>query len=68
MTQEQLKAKLEKLEERLFQEQCRLHQQINNIGWGAGMRRIHVTPSFKKEDAIKRQIEKIKKQLKQTLS
>lgn len=64
MTREKLYAKLEKLECRLYQEQMRLHQQINNIGWGAGMRRTRVTPSFAKEDAIKRQIEKVKEQLK----
>lgn len=64
MTREKLYAKLEKLECRLHQEQSRLYQQINNIGWGAGMRRVRVTPSFAKEDAIKRQIEKVKEQLK----
>ena len=36
---------------------------INNIGWGAGMRRGHVTPSFLKEDRLKERLRKIDEQI-----
>ena len=37
---------------------------INNLGWGAGMRRVHVIPSFTRTDRISSRIEEVEEKLK----
>lgn len=52
---------LEEQYEKARQDEIRI---MNNIGWGAGMRRVHVTPSFSRTDRISRRIEEVEDKLK----
>ena len=64
--EEKLKKLLEKksdLEHRLYLEQCRQHERINNMGWGYGMRHAKLNFSTTKEDRILQRIEKVEKQI-----
>ena len=64
--EERLKKLLEKksdLEHRLYLEQCRQHERINNMGWGYGMRHAKLNFSTTKEDRLQERIEKIDKQI-----
>ena len=67
MTKEQkinkLLAKKSDLEDRLFNEQCRQHERINNMGFGYGMRNSKIGFSTRKEDNLRERIEKINKQI-----
>ena len=63
-SKETLQKRLKRLVERLYNEKLRLHRVIDNIGWGAGMRRVKCTPSFQKEDELQKRIDVIKGQLK----
>lgn len=51
------------LEHRLYLEQCRQHERINNMGWGYGMRHAKLNFSTTKEDRLQARIEKIDKQI-----
>ena len=51
-----LRSRLERLEESLRNEKMRLHRQIDDTGWGAGMRRTRCTPSFRREDDLRAQL------------
>lgn len=53
------------LEERLMNEKLRLHKQISNLGWGAGMRRVKITPSFRKEDSLLEKLNNVNLQIKE---
>lgn len=58
-----LQEKKSDLEHRLYLEQCRQHERINNMGWGYGMRHAKLNFSTTKEDRILQRIEKVKKQI-----
>lgn len=58
-----LRRRLERLEESLRNEKLRLHRQIDNTGWGAGMRRTKCTPSFRREEELESKIEALKTQI-----
>lgn len=63
---ERLQKLLEKksdLEHKLYEEQVRQHQRINNMGWGYGMRHAKFNFSTTKEDRLQARIEKIDKQI-----
>lgn len=63
---ERLQKLLEKksdLEHKLYEEQVRQHQRINNMGWGYGMRHAKLNFSTTKEDRLQARIEKIDKQI-----
>lgn len=49
----------------LEREKERLISAVNNIGWGAGMRCAHVTPSFAKEDRLRERLKMIDEQIKE---
>lgn len=51
------------LEHKLYEEQLRQHQRINNMGWGYGMRHAKLNFSTTKEDRLQARIEKIDKQI-----
>lgn len=51
------------LEHKLYEEQCRQHERINNMGWGYGMRHAKLNFSTTKEDRLQERIEKIDKQI-----
>jgi len=53
----------DKLEAMLYAEKERVTGVMNNIGWGAGMRRVKVTPSFTKEDKILSNLKDIQAQI-----
>lgn len=59
-----LQKRLKGLEERLYNEKLKLHRMIDDMGWGAGMRRVKCTPSFRKENELQKRIDVIKDQLK----
>jgi len=67
MTKEERLKKLQEkksdLEHRLYLEQCRQHERINNMGWGYGMRHAKLNFSTTKEDRILQRIEKVEKQI-----
>ena len=56
---EKIKNRIEKLEEKLFEEKLNSHRKINNLGWGYGMRCVKM-PTFTKEDRIEKRIEELK--------
>ena len=58
-----LEKRLERLEESRSKENARLTRVMNNIGWGAGMRRTKCTPSFAKRDSIDEKIRNVKRLL-----
>lgn len=58
-----LNRKLSRLRDSLKREQEKTTRVMNNIGWGAGMRRTKCTPSFRREDEIKEKIEEVELQL-----
>ena len=58
-----LQEKKSDLEHRLYLEQCRQHERINNMGWGHGMRHAKLNFSTTKEDRILQRIEKVEKQI-----
>lgn len=60
---EALNRRLSRLQDSLRKEQEKTTRVMNNIGWGAGMRRTKCTPSFRREDEIKYKIEEIELQL-----
>lgn len=60
---EALERQLSRLETSLLKEKGRTTRVMNNIGWGAGMRRTKCTPSFRREDELKEKIEVVKFQL-----
>ena len=60
---QKLLAKKSDLEHRLYEEQLRQHQRINNMGWGYGMRHAKLNFSTTKEDRLQERIEKIDKQI-----
>lgn len=60
---EVLERKLSRLETSLSKEKEKTTRVMNNIGWGAGMRRTKCTPSFKREDELNEKIEVVKFQL-----
>lgn len=62
---EKLQARLSKLEDDLFEEKCKQHAKLNNMGWGHAMRNVRCSISTKREDSIKERIEKVKKQIKE---
>lgn len=51
------------LEHKLYLEQCRQHECINNMGWGYGMRHAKINFSTAKEDRLLERIDKIDKQI-----
>jgi transposase-like protein len=55
-----LEKQLEKLQESYTKENLRTIAVNNNIGWGAGMRRTKVTPSFRRLDEIGEKINNVK--------
>lgn len=59
-TRATLEKRLERLEESLHKEKIRLHGVIDNIGWGAGMRRTKCTPSFRREAELEEKIRNVK--------
>ena len=60
-----LRARLARLEESLRNEKMRLHRQIDNTGWGTGMRCTKCTPSFRREDELQSKIEAVKGQIRE---
>lgn len=60
-----LRKRLERLEESLYTEKLRLHRQIDNTGWGTGMRCTKCTPSFRREDELQSKIAAIKAQIRE---
>lgn len=60
-----LRNRLERLEESLRNEKMRLHRQIDDTGWGAGMRRTRCTPSFRRKDEFQARIEALRAQLRE---
>ncbi len=58
-----LQEKKSDLEHRLYLEQCRQHERINNMGWGYGMRHAKLNFSTTKEERILQRIEKVEKQI-----
>ncbi len=68
MTERQLKRatlekRLERLEERLYQEKLRLHKVIDGFGWGRGMRCTKCTPSFRRQTELEEKIKEVKRLL-----
>ncbi len=55
---ETLIKRLEKLKERRLKERQRLHQVIDNYGFGHAMRCSRTTPSFRTENELNAKIEK----------
>ena len=58
-----LHKRLERLEERLRNEKLRLHHQIDNTGWGTGMRCSKCTPSFCREEELKSKIQALQSEI-----
>ena len=56
-----LRNRLKRLEESLRNEKMRLHRQIDDTGWGAGMRRTR----FRREDELRARIEALRAQLRE---
>lgn len=61
---DKLKRKLSDLESKLYDERCRQHTNLNNRGWGYGMRHSKIGFSTRREDSIKERIKKVKQQIK----
>lgn len=61
---DKLKKKLSDLESKLYDEQCKQHKQLENRGWGYGMRHSKIGFSTKREDTLKERIAKIREQIK----
>jgi len=63
---EKLQARLERLEDKLFEAREKENEQYNSIGFGAGMRRSHISnASFMRTTRLQQQIEQVKEQIKQ---
>lgn len=62
---DKLKRKLYDLESKLYDERCRQNETLERRGWGYGMRHSKIGFSTRREDSIKEQIGKVKKQIKQ---
>lgn len=62
---DKLKRKLFDLESKLYYEQNRQHEMLNNRGFGYGMRYSKVGFSTRREDSLKERIEEVKEQIKQ---
>lgn len=62
---DKLKRKLFDLETKLYFEQDRQHQMLNNRGWGYGMTHSKIGFSTRREDSIKERIANIKQQIKE---
>lgn len=60
-----LRRRLERLEESLRNEKLRLHRQIENTGWGTGMRCTKCSPSFRREEDLEAKIAAVKVQLRE---
>jgi hypothetical protein len=61
-----LQNKKSELESRLFDAQQKSNAVMNNIGFGAGMRRSKVSFSTSREDSLKERIKVVEKEIKQT--
>ena len=55
-----LEHRLERLEAALSKEDERIKRVINNIGWGTGMRCTKCTPSFRRYDELRDNIQVVK--------
>ena len=62
-TLKQLIARRDKAEEALAKETERIHNVLDNQGWGHGMRCSHTGCSFKKEDKLKERIRNLNAQI-----
>lgn len=60
-----LRTKLSVLEDKLYSEQCRQHEQINRMGWGHAMRNVKFSISTTREDRLKERISELKKRIKE---
>ena len=60
-----LRSKLSALEDKLYSEQCRQHEQINRMGWGHAMRNVKFSISTTREDRLKERISELKKRIKE---
>lgn len=58
-----LRSRQARLEESLHNEKMRLHRQIDNTGWGTGMRCTKCTPSFRREEELESKIAAVKTQI-----
>ena len=65
MTVKQLIHRIKKTEEALQRERAKNNGIISRAGWGAGMRRVRIGPSFGRENRLEERIERYKKQLKE---
>lgn len=62
---ETLYKRRESLQAQLDKEREHQRSVMNRIGWGAGMRRSHVTPSFAKEDRLKERLAQVERQIRE---
>lgn len=53
------------LQAQLDKEREHQHAVMERIGWGAGMRRTHVAPSFAKEDRLKERLAQVERQIRE---
>lgn len=58
---EKLKERKARLEERLARENERTTQVFANVGWGAGMRKTKIGPSFAKTNELEDKLDNINK-------
>lgn len=63
MTVKQLKHRISRTAEALEREHRKNVEVSSRVGWGAGMRRVHIGPSFSRENELEGRLRDYKKQL-----
>lgn len=63
MSIDNLYKKREKIEDQIFNERLRLNKVVENIPWGAGMRRVKVNPSCSKLDRLREKLNIVNEQI-----
>jgi hypothetical protein len=64
MTVKQLKSRIKRTEKSLEREREKNCGIISRTGWGAGMRKVRIGPSFSRETELAVRLKKYKEQLK----
>ena len=64
MTIKQLKSRIKRTEEALNKEYRRNIEKVACVGWGSGMRKVRIGPSFRRESELEERLSSYKEQLK----
>ena len=65
MTVKQLKYRIERTTEALAREHIKNVKIFSRVGWGTGMRRVKIGPSYRRERELESRLDNYKHQLKE---